>query len=424
MGFKLRRRISTGVFLILPACLLAGQAFPASLPADSVRTSEPAPDSAHVDLERLGKEMESQQEFLGTTLGKARALAMAKLKDGRFDEAWKLPEAIAAKYPGEPFILFWPWEEEFMGFLSGRWDLLLDPGRWNRDFSTGLNGRTGPERDDFGRQVYDLLVLKRLSIRENLTGAVLEPYKKEFLQILLNGRLSKTGLKDAPSRDEVNRRAEEWLSRYPGNPYATFVRNNVRYVLKPGWFGGGADFSLGLNFPRGGLGANFDRRFAFGFGLELMLWRLSLRGNLSSDFWAGSENDYRFRGRDWKGGDDYALTYAEFQAGVEVLRTRNWLLIPYGSWGGLEFSNETLKKDLDEDDDGDAHITEPCWGWGIHVQRLFPGPAGAATGVGYLGMEAGIRYPQLWRSFPGLSGSEIILQFHLGMKGRRWARDF
>lgn len=409
MGPKLIRRCFAQVLLAWP--LWAGTA---GIPA-------PKDTTAIVNLAGLAGEIDSQPGFLVTSLGRARALAESKMRSGRFAEAWSLPDAIASIYPGLPFILFWPREEELMAFLSGRWEKLTEPGLWQRGFSKGYSGKTVPVRDDLEEKLYALLLAKKDSVSANLSGATLEPFQVDFLQMVLLGHVASAGPGHSPGRNEFNRLADAWLLKYPDRPYAAYVRSNFRYVEEPGWLGGGVDFSLGGNLPLGALGQTFDRKAAYGFGFEIMLWRLSLRGELSSDPWAESRRNFLLDGHEWNAGDNYALTYAELQIGGEIWRTRDWLVVPYASWGILEFANQGLDDRLGDDEDAAVHRNERSLGWGAHVQKFFG--AHDVPGDYFLGLSFGMHYPQLWRSFPGLTGSEAFLQVHIGLKGRRWDRD-
>lgn len=409
MGRTPMRRCFACVFLAWP--LWAG-ATGNSPPKDSIGIADP---------DRLAEEIDPQPESLVTGLGKARALAGSWMQTGRYAEAWSLPDSIATKFPGRPFILFLPREEELMAFLSGRWDMLMEPGRWQRGFSLGYSGKTVPPQDDFEERLYALLVTKKDSLSADLSKAQLERYQVDFLRMVLLGHVAYAGPGHAPDRKGFNRLADAWLQKYPDQPYAAYVRSNFRYVVEPGWLGGGVDFSLGLNLPLSALGQTFDRKAAYGFGMELMLWRLSLRGELSSDLWVESRRNFGLDGYEWNSGDDYALTYAEIQIGAEIWRTRGWLVVPYASWGILEFANQGLDDRLGDDKDAATRRNERSLGWGAHIQRFFRD--GREPGTLFLGLSLGMHYPQLWHSFPGLTGSEIFLQVHFGHKGRRWDRD-
>lgn len=145
----------------------------------------------------------------------ARALALLKLKDGRYDDLWNIPAALAEEYPDEPFILFWPWEDELICFLTGRWDRFLEPARWQRDFGTGFSGKTGPRDDQFRRELWELFVFRRTAIDEALSHADLEPFQSGFLRLSFADMLYRADLPDSPTMDDVNGLAEAWLRSYP-----------------------------------------------------------------------------------------------------------------------------------------------------------------------------------------------------------------
>jgi hypothetical protein len=156
-----------------------------------------------------------EKPSLPQALSDARKLALDDLKDRRFGDFRGRSAALSETFPGEPFLLFWPWESVLADFLMADWDTLAAPERWSNRFSTSLIGRTAPYQDQVGQGIWELFLFRRSDIAEGLERADLPPAQAGFLRLVFLDRWCGPGLADAPRRVEINRMAEAWLKRFP-----------------------------------------------------------------------------------------------------------------------------------------------------------------------------------------------------------------
>jgi hypothetical protein len=364
-------------------------------------------------------------------MAEARRRTLRDFRAGRFDEAWRRPDSLQGLFPEERFLLLASEEEEIMAFVSRRWDKLLDPGRWNREFPFYLKGMLVPGKDRIRDSLALLLDYPARSLESELDRARIEPFQREFLRMLY---LQQRGFRPVyggsftfPSAAEskrLNALAVEWLRLYPDKPYAKKVRNDFRQEYAPDWLGFGCDAGASLYLPMGGLGRDLERSPAFGLGLEVAVMRASLRAQLMRDGYTRLERDLVHRGASWEKGSGYELTYWDFQAGAEILRTESWRLIPFFLGGLAGLTNGDLRQSrlaAGGGGDPDESAWNPSTGFGIHLQRFFT--QGWLAVPGYAGLAAGMRYPGLWRSFGGMSGGEVFFEFRLGYLSREWVRE-
>lgn len=374
---------------------------------------------------------------LSADLGVARSRALELVRAARYDAVWKLSDSVLSAVPGKPALLFWPWEEDLLAFLSHRWGMLTDSTRWSRPFSTGLTGKRGPDEDGFGDDLIGIFVARRSEIEKALDSSGLEPSQAGFIRLyfmrILSYRLpgdkapGEGPARDRPDNDAVNRAADRWLRQYPDKPQAAAVRDRMRFVERPARFGYGADLDFGLLLPTGGLAENIDRDKSWGMALELMLWQSSLRFRLENDLGADARHDLRYRGRDWKAGGGYYFQNLEIQAGWDLLNTPSWRIVPYASWGKSEFLNQNLADDSASLAYGESSAERYDWGWGVRIQNLSAARLFAGSEIlscAYAGLAGGMRYPHLEKAIPGLSGSEAYLQMEFGFRSRAWVRDY
>jgi hypothetical protein len=359
---------------------------------------------------------------LPDALDTARIQALAHLHAGRYEDARNLPAVLAAKFPGKAFVLFWPEEMLWIDLISRRWDLLLEPGRWNTEFSAYSGGTSAPRADPyrFEESLRGLFLARAPGFEAELDRQSLEPFKKEFLRLVFLHRIPLASREFHGTSGRIVRLTEGWLRKYPGNPYVREVREHIRNRLEPGLLGMGCDFGTSLNLPLAGLGRRLDRKPALGFGIEGLLGRASLRGQVMWDLFAGLDRDLQVRGDTWNRSQDFVITSGEVQAGIEAWRSGKWRAVPFASWGAVILTNVTKRDSLEPGKEGSASIAEACPGFGIHLQRSLADVW--HTDAGYAGLAAGMRYPQLWRSLPGLAGGEVFLEFRIGYLSRDWFR--
>jgi hypothetical protein len=360
---------------------------------------------------------------LSSALTQTRIQAMADLKAGGYEQAWRLPESLAARFPGETFLLYRPEEEVVLALATRHWGPLLDPQRWNRPFSTFLEGKQVPDKDGFPAYVDSLFWARSGGFEADLEREAMEPYQREFIRLLY---LDNAPPSHPPPRTWLNRRdslVEDWLERYPDKPYARKVGDDFRLRWEPVWIGFGGEIILTQQLPFGGFGRVLDPGPAFGFGVELMLHRISLRAQVLRDGYTKLNRDLGYLEGTWPAGRGYELTYAEFQAGAEAWRSWKGRIIPFVSLGAVQFTNGNLRDgrlDKGEDPGDDVSAWEICPGFGAHMQYLFEDQW--ESNQAFAGVSAGMRFPRLDRTFRGFSGGEAFLEFRFGYTGRGWRR--
>ncbi len=195
----------------------------------------------------LKKELENRKNDY-CDISNARMLLIEYLKKDNFEKVKEIKDYLLTEYGTDKYVFDFS-EYSFLLFLTGEYDELLAavdapvPGilpenkqyfSWQMQLSGnswGLNA-----------ELYTKIYKEYRTLLKQIDNAILKEQDKDFLKLLLKfivstkkNRLYSYDFQDtiAINQDTVNRLADNFLNKYPNNPYKTFVCDNIRlkYVL-------------------------------------------------------------------------------------------------------------------------------------------------------------------------------------------------
>jgi len=285
------------------------------------------------DLETEIKEHKSQRDLLI----QGRYMLLDSLEAGKTEKAIEVREYLMGL--SEDLLPFLPNEHFFILYWTREFDLLEEELRlWLLDDDMQPDGvwRLSPEHSILP-QLARWTQKHEEELRTAIDDEVSFGRQNEFLQLFLTHLLRETYGAEAKTRAEINAEATSFLDRYPDSDWATYVRENIRFIydLSP-WFGG---FNIGGGFN--GLTRDLKNRYGNTGSMDFELYGGYHRFGLAFDAHIGfmsnkNEESYTFEDGfevTWAEGDPARFYRLSLNSFAHIPITPAWNLIPIAGIG-------------------------------------------------------------------------------------------
>jgi hypothetical protein len=359
-----------------------------------------------------------------TILTNSRKLILDGIRDDNIPKVRELLVYLDAKFDKSRVVAFWEEESWLLLYWIGDYARLLSNSKFFAPIPRAYYAdKILPPRDMF------IVGLKEAtnSRRDDLMGGVresgLKSFEKEFLRVLLEYLLMDE--KDSyTTQGKVNALATDYINTHTDSYLIPFVKNYIRFVVRPSDWGFGLDLFSGYGSFTGSLGRHFRPVIPLGIALEAQRRKAIADFRIFLGFGGKVLREFDYEGH-WK--KDLALTvvYPELSLGYALVDNPAVRCFPFAGLAPMFISPP--EKDREEP----GNDVELNSGWTATIGfncDLKLGSAGNltrapnATGYSFVRIRTGFSFPGFDKQIPGFSGNLFFVQIGYGGISRKLVR--
>ncbi len=232
------------------------------------------------------------------------------------------------------YIAFYYAEKVTLACWLGMYDMAVREIACFYNDSTTYPTAIKPPADQLWPKLYEKAQLYREALFQRIESASLSAEDKAVLTLTMESILTSRESVFSQEQEDINKKCNEFLTSYPQSVYGRYVREKLRFQVKPADWGFGMGINAGYSGHTGALAdmvsgyatIGFEmevtyKRFMFGFtgnygmGADL---RGSVQGSNTNEVWSGSASTFN-------GG---------LYLGFKSVDARKWALTPFVGVGG------------------------------------------------------------------------------------------
>ena len=353
-------------------------------------------------------------------ISKARQMLADEIRDRNEDKVKDIVTHLLEKYEYSHSVPLYPWERFIIALEADSLELglktLEDIIKPKETYINYLY----PKQDALSMESEKLLFHNYSIYVTQIITSNLNNEQKMLFQVFLEG--ISNGTVEKIDQKKVNEKCDTFLEKYPNSDYYDFVREQLRFVIVPGNWGYGFDFSMGTaimtedlkNYFQNGLGidisfyATYD---SFVFKAKLILASI----NAKIDF---NENG------SWEEGDHFNLPFYGLQLGYELFESKKFKFEPHLLCGVSEI-DYTYKDD-------DKDILDPTFAYGLGFSIYYKFTDTIAVdynrryenGSWYVYLNCDYINSNFDKEYDNYKGGTLFLNLGIGGYVRPFVRDF
>ncbi len=278
-------------------------------------------------------------------ISKGRRLILKDLEAGNIEEALETFKYLSSEIEDSDHLAFWPRERLLLYFWTGDYVELLNLGLYaNLDSKDNSFQPSFMPSDDLIARKLDIRVREEYEeIVDDFESMSFSPDSNEFLLLLLNRLL----LKDKDnymSLDEINKRSDQFLRKYPESPLSKIIKENVAYKLQIGDWGIGLTLGGGFNFVSGNITDLVDfNAGGVNIALDAYYKKLYFGFDITAAF-GDLKNDLPIKNKDkiWPQDIQLPITLAVPRIGYKIIDYQRFWLTPFA---GVSFNSASPNQD-------------------------------------------------------------------------------
>ncbi|MGE5424340.1 MAG: hypothetical protein ACM3N9_03185, partial [Syntrophothermus sp.] len=223
------------------------------------------------------------------------------------------------------------------------------------------------------------------------------------------------------------RAANDYLSRYRGNPYEFFVRTRIRHVYKPKPWGFGCEFFSGYGIFSGSLQTHYTNNVPIGVDFDITLFEFVL---YLRDYIGFSKTVHEFNGKNtavWEKNSQVRVFLPEASIGYNFSKNSRFRIVPFGGIGSMDVSPTTYDLEHEEGLDKYDLTFTTTWITGINFDLMLGRQknSGLPKKSGYfVRIRYAYTFPQFGRYYPGFEGNMQYITLGIGTYTRGIKRDY
>lgn len=327
-------------------------------------------------------------------------------------------EHYAAFYPAERWLLDY-WVEDYPAVLRA-------VARYDLAYRNSLVTKNFPAEDYLFPKLREQMRKDRLLFLFRIEQATLTAAEKEFLTLNLNYLLMEY---DDPeiTQDVLNAASNDYLSKYPASAYETFIREYIRYQVKPSRWGFAFEFFSGYGIFTDDLADHFKNNVPIGvaFDVSYKRWVLFLRDYIG---FSHTSHALTFEGGTWLKDAQTRIFLPEATLGYVIRDLERIKVIPFAGIASTSITptEHDIDKYAEYENVGLDFTTTFCYGINLDLKRGKPQTAIIAhneTAYWFIRLRYAYNQPQFTKKYDGYSGNMHYITLGFGGFGRRLKRD-
>lgn len=380
----------------------------------------------------IKKEILSYKESEYDFVNKGRRLLIDNLQSLKLEEAIKIKDGLLKEFDGNVAEVFYAAEYIHLLYWTREFDVLLNYIKQvDLEQPVSNNVRISGQTDDFFKAVYGHTIENKDILEIDIKNWELSDMDRDFLLLLLKDIADSTPESwhdDMGKQIEINAQADRFLANYPGSPYETLIRENIRFVFKESDNGAYIDFGLGSTINQGGLSKQFTNGIAVDISLEYR--HRKLMGILGFGF-SGQKlkQEMEINNTVWKKDASATLGNVYMNAGYLIHENRRWSIYPFAGVGYTGYSavEDDTKEDKNLKKLGlNSFYVQMGAGFDLKIKSLSSFgniKAMQPDSDSRISLKYIFRMPKFDRKDPLLSGSQHVITLSYGFGGRGKERD-
>ncbi|MDD5491963.1 MAG: hypothetical protein PHV60_04705 [bacterium] len=297
-----------------------------------------------------------------------RQMILDKLKNGDLKKAREVFDLLENTVDKTVYAPFYKIERFQLIVLLEQYDILRSTasleGIINIDKDWQKNKIVSPPNDGLYTELDKMLKDRKDDLLKNCNN-VLTAEEAGFLELhtaaLING--------DTKNEvDELNKKAEAFLLKYPGGKYEQFVRNYIRIVYKKGQKGWGCSLGMGSLSISGDLDDYFANKTTLNIAFDYFYHKMLFDMDMSVGFAKGTKEPFTHQNDSWPQGTSTVLSVIGLQTGYNISRVRKMELYPFIGVSFFSFSSGQEDRDNGLDF---ADINATAFSYGFNWDFVF-----------------------------------------------------
>lgn len=218
--------------------------------------------------ESVKNEILNYKDTVATMITNGRKLMTEKVLRGDVAKVKQIKDYLEANVANNEYMIFYPSEYQLILYRTMEYNRLLYMISHEDSVLKSAKRQVRPETDLLYRKVYNTSYDMKQELRYQVTSSTLPEADKDFLLLNLEYTLLKMNGGMA-KKDTLNKKADAYLAKYPGNSHEAYVKKNMRNEYTTSPWGIGFEFFSGYGRFTGNVANSYSGMVPVGVAFDI-----------------------------------------------------------------------------------------------------------------------------------------------------------
>lgn len=327
------------------------------------------------------------------------------------------------------YLSIYPWEAWLINYWIGDYEAILNGMRsYDSAFSSTIQTRVQPSSDYLFYKLKEQTVAIGAALKKEIISSSYDEEKKEILTLNFVYLISESD-SDGENQHRLNSLSNSFLDSYPDSNFEKYVREYIRYELRPSKWGFSFEFFSGFGIFTEELKNDFTNNIPIGVAFDIFYknYILFLRNYIG---FSKTTNEIAFDEGTWKDDAQVRVFLPEASVGYLLLDSKKVKFMPFVGISSTTVSpTEYDLKRFEEYDNVGLDFTT-TYSYGINLDFVIgtsdgiPIVSRSEQSYWFIRLRYAYNQPQFQKKYDGFGGDFHYITLGFGGFGRKLKRDY